>query len=120
MTTRKPSEKTLSRVFSDAKQARKILTMAHAELSVTEAGKARIGECLNPPKWYDVRLHALNAIEPGLHGVETMETTSGEYADYLNTGDMYADTLIYWRGAYRVQSVGDFVETQERNGVAFK
>lgn len=115
----KPSVKTLARVFSDAKQARAILEMSHAELSKTEAGAARIRECLNPPKWWDVRMHALNAIEPGLHGVESMESTRGEYAEYLNAGDTYADTLIYWRGRYRVQSVGDFVETMERSSVNF-
>ena len=28
-------------------------------------------------------------------------------------------TIIYWRGRYRVQSLGDFVETMGRQGVRF-
>lgn len=116
----KPSIKTLSRVFTDAKLARKILEMTRAELSELLAGKARIDECYHPPKTYDVRLACLNAIEPGMHSVEAIESENGEYADYLNTGDSYTDTLIYWQGRYIVQSVGDFIEVKERQGVRFK
>ena len=116
---RTPSIKTLSRVFSDPVQAKRIFLMSHAELSVQPAGLARIRECYRPPKWYDVRLHCLDAIEPGLFGRESRESTGGEYADYLNAGDTYADTVIYWHGAYRVQSVGDFVETMSRKSVHF-
>lgn len=116
---RLPSVKTLSEVFNDAKQARKIMEMSRSELSATDAGAKRLHECFHPPKTYDLRLHVLNSIESGLHGVESIESTSGEYADYLNTVDIYAPTLIYWRGNYRVQSLGDFIETMERQGVRF-
>lgn len=34
-------------------------------------------------------------------------------------GETYAPTVIYWRGQYRVQSVGDFIETMQRQGVRF-
>jgi hypothetical protein len=112
-----PSIKTLSAVFDDPKEAKRILQMSHAELSCQPVAAARIAECFNRPAWHDVRLTVLNSIDPGLHGVETIQ--GDEYADYLNTGDTYAPTLIYWRGAYRVQSVGDFVETMERQGVHF-
>jgi hypothetical protein len=116
---RLPSIKTLSAVFNDAKQARAILEMSRAQLLALPAGEARARGCYNPPKTYDLRMHCLTAIDEGLHGLESMESTGGEYAQFLNTGDTYAPTLIYWRGAYRVQSVGDFVETQERAGVHF-
>lgn len=109
---RTPSVKTLSAVFSDPVEAKRILTMSHAELSAHPVGAERIHECYHHPKWYDVRLTVLNSIDPGLYGVESCETTGGEYADYLNTGDTYAPTLIYWRGNYRVQSIGDFIERQ--------
>lgn len=115
---RAPSVATLARVFEDPKQARAILKMSKAELSTHPAAVARIRECLHAPAWWDVRLTVLNSIDPGLHGIESIENASGnEWASYLNTGDTYADTLIYWRGAYRVQSVGDFIE---RSRVAFK
>ena len=112
-----PSIKTLSAVFENPKEAKRILLMSHAELSCHPVAAARIAECYCHPKWYDVRMTVLNSIDPGLHGVETIR--GDECADYLNTGDSYAAALIYWRGKYRVQSVGDFVETQERNGVKF-
>lgn len=114
---RKPSVKALSAVFNDPKSARAILEMNHEELSRQPAAAARINECFHPPAWSDVRMHALASIDTGLHGVESIESESGEYADYLNTGDTYAPTVIYWRGNYRVQSVGDFIE---RSRVTFK
>ena len=107
-----PSIKTLSAVFSDPVEAKRILTMLKGELSVHPVGEARIRECFNPPAWWDVRLTVLNSIEPGLHGIESCETSAGnEWMSYLNTGGAYAPTLIYWRGNYRVQSVGDFIES---------
>lgn len=66
-----------------------------------------------------LRLLALNqALE--MHGIEYLRSTGGEYAEYLNTGDMYFPTIIRWRGNYRVQSIGDFIETMERRGVRFE
>lgn len=114
-----PSTKTLSAVFSDAKSARKILEMTRSQLLQTAAGMARDKVCYNPPKTCDLRLHVLDALESGLHGVESIESTGGEFADYLNAGDTYALTIIYWRGAYRVQSIGDFVEIMQRQCVHF-
>lgn len=111
-----PSVKTLALVFDDAKQARKIFEMNRAQLLETEAGAARHKKCYHAPETYDIRLHVLNALDSGLHGVESIKSAGGEFADYLNTGDMYAPTVIYWRGRYRVQSVGDFIE---RQGVKF-
>lgn len=114
-----PSIKTLSAVFTDAKQARKIMELSRGELLLLPAGEKRRAECYHAPKTYDIRMHCLDAIEPRLHGLESMESSTGEYADYLSAGDSYAPTLIYWRGSYRVQSVGSFIETMERQGVHF-
>lgn len=114
--TRKPSIRTLSSVFDDPKEARRVLTMSRSALEYLPAAKARIDACHHRPDTSDVRMHALNALDAGLHGVETMKM-GDEYADYLNTGDSYAATLIYWRGRFRVQSCGDFIEVMERRGV---
>jgi len=113
-----PSVATLARVFDDPKQARAILEMSRAQLVETEAGAARVRECYNPPSTADIRLHVLNACDAGLHGVEAIALHDGcDYADYLNTGDTCAPTLIRYKGRYRVQSVGDFVEVLQRRGV---
>lgn len=116
---RKLSVKTLSAVFSDPKKARAVFEMSRAQLLETEAGAARYKACHHPPKTYDLRMHVLDSLESGLHGLESMQSTGGEYADHLNAGDPYTPTVIYWRGSYRVQSVGDFMETTERQGVQF-
>jgi hypothetical protein len=117
---RTPSIKTLSNVFQDPKQAKKILLMARRELTKTGAGAIRLMNCVHPTKTEDLRLSVLNSIDNNMFGVECIISTKGEYADYLNTGDTYALTLIYWNKSYRVQSVGDFIETMERQGVIFK
>ncbi len=112
---RRPSVKALRAVFGDkASEARKVLLMTRDELEATDAGSARVRECYNAPATYDVRMTVLNSIA-GLYGVEGAETESGEWATYLNTGDTYNPTVIYWRGRYRVQSLGDLVETLERS-----
>lgn len=114
-----PSIKTLSAVFENPAEAKRILRMTRAQLIDLPAGSARVAECWHAPKTWDVRMHCLNASDPGLYGLESCESVGGEHAEYLNTGDTYAPTLIYWRGFYRVQSLGDFVETMALQSVRF-
>lgn len=109
---RTPSVKALREVFQhNARAAKKILRMSRAELLQTDAGAARYRECFNPPATWDLRMHALNALDSGLFGIEHCETEhTREFASYLNAGDTYNPTVIYWRGRYRVQCLGDFIE----------
>lgn len=67
---------------------------------------------------YLLRLTALNKAG-NFMGVESAQSSSGEWLSFLNSGDVYNGTVIYWRGKYRVQSLGDFIETMERNGIKF-
>ena len=55
---RTPSIKTLSTVFDNPAEAKRILRMSRAQLLETSAGAARNAECYNPPKTYDLRMHA--------------------------------------------------------------
>ena len=69
-----------------------------------------------------LRMHAMNkAINA--YGVESIQRRGPrcavEFALYLNTGDTYNVTLIYWRGRYRVQSLGHFIEAMERQDINF-
>lgn len=115
-----PSIKTLGEAFRDnAKAAREVLLMNRDQLEAHPVGAARVRDCYHIPMNWDLRMNILNVLG-GFHGVESIEGTRGEWASYLNTGDMYACTVIYWRGRYRVQSVGDFIETMERQGIEFK
>lgn len=106
---RLPSVKTLRAVFGDdAKQARAILEMTRAELDNLPAGEARNRECWCRPRTYDVRLRCLDALGH-TYGLEAFEHRKGHAIDYLNTGEMYAPTLIY-DGSYRVVCLGDYIE----------
>ena len=118
---RKPSVKTLRWCFDDPAAARRIFEMSRAELLETTAGAARDRECYNAPETWDIRMHVLNAAG-GFHGLESLETerqsngySADECAEYLNSGDSYAPTVIYWRGKYRVQDIGTFIERSRIN-----
>ncbi len=120
MKTPKPSLKTLVSVCGNephlAKELRAILTEPRADVIARIASQLHHGFVESLPF---ARMLAMNTAG-NFHGVEAMESTQGEYADFLNAGDTYAPTVIYWRGRFRVQSVGDFVETMERRSVHFK
>lgn len=118
-----PSLKTLrdSMPYHDCDHARMraIAKMTRAQLiESSDAARARDASSYHQHKTNTLRMEALNDAS-GLHGVECICSHSGEYAEYLNTGDSYADTIIYWRGSYRCQSFGDFIETMERQSVYF-
>lgn len=118
---RKPSIKTLSQCFGNPREARRIFDMSRAELLETDVGAARNRECHSAPRTADLRMHVLNVCG-GFHGIESLASerqsngySADEYADYLNAGDSYLPTVIYWRGRYRVQCVGDFIERSRVN-----
>lgn len=114
MTT--PSIKELSRVFTNPEAAEKIFKMSYDELIQTDTGKARLKACLGPIEYikdYDLILDQLNASEPKFYGAESVELPSGEFASYLNAGETYAKTVIYYDNEFRVQSFGDFIKEIE-------
>lgn len=117
---RTPSIKTLSQVFDNPKKAKAILKMSRQQLLEIEACQWLVRRCYNPPRNYELVMAALNALETGVYGVENLESNNDYYAVFINTGDIYNTTVIFWQGRYRVQSIGDFIETMERQGVKFK
>lgn len=116
---RKPSVKTLSLIFGDnAKQARRILELDRKGLESLPLSEELIKRAFGRLSTVWLQLQNLNIIG-GFYGVESIETGK-EWAYYLNSGDTYNGTLIYFRGNFRVSTLGDFVETMERQGVKFK
>ena len=116
---RTPSSKTLRFIYGDkAKEAKALLKANRADLLKNEAADKMRRACYSTVRNFELRLCALNALGE-FYGVETISAVNGERADYLNAGEMYTPTLIRWRGNYRVQSIGDFIETLERQGVRF-
>jgi hypothetical protein len=53
-------------------------------------------------------MECLNALGD-FHGVEEFDTRKG-LCMYLNAGDTYTPTLIYFDGSYRVKCWGDIAE----------
>tara|TARA_R110000868_G_scaffold96010_2_gene264107 strand:+ start:1077 stop:1412 length:336 start_codon:yes stop_codon:yes gene_type:complete len=106
---RTPSIKALRALFGDnAKQAKTLLTMTRLELIATTTGAVRVSECYHRPQTYDIRLTCLNDLG-NFYGVEGFETKLGN-CFYLNTGDTYTPTLIYFNGNYCVACWGDIAE----------
>lgn len=108
---RKPSVKTLESAFPGyGKALRAVFECSRDELIERyPAAAERDRTSYHPHKTYVLRLEALSVVGE-FYGVDAIETESGEYAEYLNAGDTYVTTIIYWRGNYRLQSVGDFAE----------
>lgn len=107
---RSPSIKRLAEVFgSNAKEAKRVFGMSRDELLATEAGAARERECYNPPKLWDLRMHVLDSLAETC-GIEGFTTRKGEHVEYLNAGDTYAATLVYFRGNYYIGCWGDYAE----------
>ena len=108
-----PSIKTLrERLHLDAdtaREAKRILTATRVQLEAMPAGAARLAECRHPPMTSDLRLHCLNACL-GTHGIEGFQTRDGSWCDYLNAGDTYTPTIVWFRGRYRVACWGDIAE----------
>jgi hypothetical protein len=106
---RTPSVKTLQTIFGDkAKQAKALLTMSRYQLIDTPVGQARFNEWYHAPTTADLRMECLNALGE-FHGVEGFDTRKG-LCMYLNAGDTYTPTLIYFTGTYRVACWGDIAE----------
>lgn len=107
-----PSVKKLAEIFGDkAKEARRILESDYAELLELPENENLVRQCLNAPSRMQLRLNALNTLGQ-FHGVEYADNDDGELLRYLNVGDTYAGTLVYWRGGFRVSSLGDIVENR--------
>ena len=118
-----PSLKTLRECMPyhdcDHARMRAIAKMTRAQLiENSNAARERDASSYHPHKTHTLQMEALNDAS-GLHGVECMRSHNGEYAEYLNAGDSYAGTIIYWRGSYRCTSIGDFIETLERQRIYF-
>lgn len=79
-------------------------------------------KCYHPPGRHHLMMTALDSLL-GTHGIEhigEVEMRTGPPVEYLNTGDSYVWTLVWYRdlGKFRVQGYVDAVEWCERRGVS--
>jgi hypothetical protein len=78
-------------------------------------------QCYNRPSTHYLAMVALDSLL-GTHGVEhigEVDMCDGPPVEYLNTGDTYAATLVWYRDRVRpwsVESWGDVAERLERRG----
>lgn len=71
-------------------------------------------QCYNPPGRHYLTMTALDSLL-GTHGVEHLgdvDMRDGPPVEYLNTGDTYAPTLVWYRssGRFYIRSWGDVAE----------
>ena len=113
-TIKTPSIKTLRPLFgADARQAKRLLTATRAELlELSPAAAERDRVSWHPHKTFVLRLDALAELghPHGFYGVEGMQLRHGERLEYLKAGDVYAPTIVYWRGNYSVRDIGSIIE----------
>jgi hypothetical protein len=97
------------------------LVRGHIDPRETKAGEARYRECYHPPSHHDMLMHALNAAleTHGLEYIGEVDMHDGPPVEYLNAGDSYAVTLVWYRDTdrFRVQDYATAVEWCERKGL---
>ena len=109
---RLPSVRTLEAVFGDnARAARRVLEMPRAELEQVPVCAEHVARCYGAPDTVTLRLMALDALADTC-GVESFQTRRGAWVSYLNAGDTYSTTLLYYNGSYRVGCWGDIAERE--------
>jgi hypothetical protein len=104
----------LLREYDTDREIFRLLVLEHP------AAQRRERECYHPPSNHDLLMAALDSLL-GTHGCESIgecDTTQGPPIEYLNTGDSYAATLVYYRDTdrFKVESYADAVERAERKG----
>jgi hypothetical protein len=67
-----------------------------------------IDQCYNKPKLQELKLCAINQIIEG-YGVDVVYE-SDIFIDYINMGDTYTNTVLYFNGKYYISSWGDIYE----------
>ena len=107
-----PSIRTLEETFPGMGRTLRTLLESPAAVRAHPAAVS-LAEACYAPGLAQMRLAALNA-ELGFRGVEYVRPGRGIRSpgfEYLNTGDMYAPTIVRFSdGRYRVSDIGSIIE----------
>lgn len=127
MNLKKRSAEYLARFFdiplTQAQNLQKIAQSNRATLETlaTQPEYTKVNQWINefryhPLKTHEIRLELLNSCL-NLHGVESIKINeeslgmyASDYVTYLNSGDSYNNTIIYYKGRYILSTLGDFLE----------
>lgn len=117
-----PSEKRLEEAFpGKGRELRELMDKKRKTYDYKSVQEWCKG-CYHEPKFHERLMCAINEILGG-HGVEAMFRQGMTHPDmeYINMGDTYTTTLIfdYTSNTFKIQSMGDWVETAERYGRRF-
>lgn len=99
----------------------KALAVIRGELDPSSVDSVALRQCHNAPDKHYATMLALDSLL-GTHGVEyigEVDMRDGPPVEYLNAGDTYAATLVWYRDRVRpwsVESWGDVAERLERRG----
>lgn len=78
-----------------------------------------IRSCYNEPSYHAKKMYALNVVLQ-MHGVEEIIDSNGyRLCEYLNSGDTYTTTLLFYNGKYHIGDWGSLLEFAERRGRHF-
>ena len=118
-----PSVKAIERAFPGKGLALRKLLDGRSKTREFASVQKLERECYHAPGYHYRLTTALNEVA-GTHGCEAIwgaDSCTQPAAEYLNTGDTYALTLLYDCRAerWRVTSWGDWLESQERRGRRF-
>ncbi len=108
-----PSYKSMESHFAgmgiDIQEVRNTLEAGRKVLLQSEAVQKFEKGCYFPPSVYELRLVAMNIVLRG-HGIVGIKSKRNQYADYINMGDTYVPTIIWYNGMCHFTTVGDFME----------
>ncbi len=108
-----PSIRKLEEAFPGMGRTLRTLLEAPAAVRAHPAAVSLADACYHAPGLAQMRLAALNA-ELEFYGVEYVRPGRGSRSpgfEYLNTGDMYAPTIVRFSdGRYRVSDIGSIIE----------
>ena len=78
-----------------------------------------VRSCYNTPSFHEQKMEALNVVLQ-MHGVEEIIDSKGyRLCSYLNSGDIYNTTLLFYNGKYHIGDLGSLRESAERRGRHF-
>jgi hypothetical protein len=92
------------------------IEIAKCKMNFYETWK-RINACYHRPSLHEIKMNLLDELL-GSYGVEFINLEPGNYSwpkgiEYLNMGDTYTPTIIYYNNRYSIGCWGDYLEHWE-------
>jgi len=98
----------------DIENAKKVRGLIKGELDpdTFESVSNWTRQCYHPPSEHEKVFCALNEVIGG-HGTEACFDEGKPNLEYINMGDSYKATIVYFDGCFRFTTLGDIIEHKE-------